>query len=66
MQAPVTIVGWHIHPEAAKCGACGEPATVVVTFEDEYSDTYDLCNTCLARHEVREDKINEVFRKLGL
>jgi hypothetical protein len=64
MQLPVIIVGWHIHPEAAKCGACGEPATVVVEFEGDYT-YFNLCDTCLAKYEVRADKIDEVFRKEG-
>lgn len=63
----VTIEGWHIHPEAAKCDDCGMPANVVAQpngLEGVYY-YFNLCNNCLGNYEVVADKIDEVFRKEG-
>jgi hypothetical protein len=60
----VAIVGWHIHPEAAVCD-CGEAATVVAMLDGDYT-YFNLCDDCLGKYEVVSDKIDEVFKNLGL
>lgn len=60
----VIVVGWHIHPDAAECKDCDQPAVVVVQAED--MDVFNLCNKCLTNYKVMSDKIKEVFRNLGL
>lgn len=58
----ITIHGWHIHNEAAKCSECGMPAHVVAQFEGSY-DYFNLCNMCLGQYEISADHIAEVLRK---
>lgn len=64
MKTPVIVVGWHIHPEAAECHICDNPASVVVAYEGDY-DSFNLCSNCLKNYNVVEDKIEEAFRKAG-
>lgn len=58
----VEIHGWHIHPEAAICKDCGEPATVVVNPVDDYWE-FNLCDDCLTHYTVVKDAIDEILRK---
>lgn len=64
----VRVVGWHIHPDAARC-SCGASASVWVVATDPETgyDDWDahLCSNCLKQHEVTSDAIDEVFRKAG-
>lgn len=64
----VRVVGWHIHPDAARC-SCGASASVwVVTTDPEtgYEDgDFHLCSKCLKKYEVASDAIDEAFRKAG-
>ena len=64
MDPQVDIVGWHIHPEAAECHVCDQPASVVVAWVGDF-DSFNLCSKCLAKYNVRRDQIEEVFRKTG-
>lgn len=66
MATSVTVIGWHIHPEAAKCRDCGASASVFVERHlDGFPDDFDLCTSCMDsdRYEVVADKIREVFER---
>lgn len=71
MATPVSIVGWHLHPDAAVCDDCGASANYVCQLVDEQGyelDVRNLCKTCVNcdRYAVADDKIEEVFKNLGL
>jgi hypothetical protein len=68
MARSISIVGWHIHPEAGRCTHCNASATVMAEGHDDqgFPEVFDLCDACLKAHyEVAADKVDEVFRGLG-
>jgi hypothetical protein len=67
----ITIVGWHLEPlyDCAD-GLCEKPeqtAAYMVEYVGDYS-AFNLCKSCAngLRYTIVSDKIDTVFRDLGL
>jgi hypothetical protein len=62
----IEVVGWHIHPEAAACVDCGKPASYLC-LDSGYTE-FSLCRKCKDsnRYTTSVDKIEEIFKGLGL
>lgn len=65
MARSITIVGWHIHPEAGVCEHCGASAAYMI--EDEDYNVFNLCQSCAESdlYEIKQDKVAKVFEDLG-
>lgn len=66
----ITIVGWHTVDAPYHCEDCGSHADFVVVRKDDegYEDPRNLCRDCSKseRYTLVEDRIENVFRNLGM
>lgn len=69
MATSISIVGWHIHPEAAVCEHCDDSASYVAEFyvDEGFPCVINLCLACAnsERYEISQDKVAQVFEDLG-
>jgi protein-arginine kinase activator protein McsA len=66
----IIIIGWHLLPFIFTCNDCEQKAAFVVARkEDEYYGfEFNLCEDCAhgAKYVVTGDKVDEIFRNLGM
>ena len=62
----IIIVGWHFPDAPYICQDCPERAEFLVSYKGNEWDSFNLCSRCANKHTVIEDKIEKIFRNLGL